>query len=260
MLVLLLVWKRRREGSLKPLPADALLAVAALFTVVYFAAPSTMAGGGFLNHRLALFPPLVLLLWLASARWTARARWTMQLAGILLATGMLVTLWARWSRINVDLDEYVATADRIEDGRTVLPLTFAPQGVEIASDGQRQDLAFRVWPFVHALGYVAGRRPIVDLGLYEAGEDYFPLRFRPELDPYRHLSIGLLGMEEVPPRVDLPRYERQGGRVDYVLLWQPQAAPHEHPTTKDLYRQLERTSSELTFRRQATPSCGKDSR
>lgn len=239
VLALLVVRQRRREGSSKPVPADALLAVAALFTMVYFAAPSTMAGGGFLNHRLALFPPLTLVLWLASARWSARVRWMTQLAGILLATGMLVTLWARWSRINVYLDEYVATADLVEDGRTVLPLAFAPQGVELASDGERQDLAFRVWPFVHALGYVAGRHPIVDLGLYEAGEDYFPLRFRPELDPYRHLSIGPLGMEEVPPRVDLPRYQRQGGRVDYVVVWQPQAAPHQHPTTKDLYRQLE---------------------
>ncbi len=107
-----------------------------------------------------------------------------------------------------------------------------------APSGERRQLAFRLWPFVHALGYVAGRRPIVDLGLYEAGEDYFPLRFRPELDPYRHLSIGPLGMEEVPPRVDVPGYERRGGRVDYVLLWQPQVAPANHPATRELYRQL----------------------
>lgn len=238
VLVMLLVWQRRRDGSWKPLPADGLIAVAAVFTIVYFAAPSTLAGGGFLNHRLALFPPLALLLWLASGPWRPRIRWTTQLAGVLLATGMLVTLWARWSRIDRYLDEYVAIADLVEDGRTVLPLAFAPQGVAITGDGKREDLTFRLWPFVHALGYVAGRRPIVDLGLYEAGEDYFPLRFRPELDPYRHLSIGPLGMEEVPPRVNIPRFERRGGRVDYVLLWQPRAAPHDHPATKELYRQL----------------------
>lgn len=239
LLVLLVVWRRHRNGSLKPSPADGLLAIAAVFTIVYFAAPSTLAGGGFLNHRLALFPPLALLLWFASGQWMSRARWVTQLAAALLAIAMLATLWARWSRIDGYLDEYVATANLVEDGRTVLPLAFAPQGVEMASDGERQDLAFRVWPFVHALGYVAGRRPIVDLGLYEAGEDYFPLRFRPELDPYRRLSIGPLGMEEIPPRVDIPRFERQGGRVDYVLLWQPQAAPHDDRATKDLYRQLE---------------------
>ena len=238
VLALLLV-RQRRAGGWAVLPADGLVPIGMVFTVVYFAAPSTLAGGGFLNHRLALFPPFALLLWLASARWGPRARRATQLAGVLLAVGMLVMLWARWSRIERYLDEYVAAADLIEDGRTVLPLGFALQGVEIASDGERKDLAFRLWPFVHALGYVAGRRPIVLLGLYEAGEDYFPLRYRPELDPYRHLSIGLLGMEGTPPRVDFSSYEKQGGRVDYVLLWQPRAAPREHAITKDLYRKLE---------------------
>jgi len=108
----------------------------------------------------------------------------------------------------------------------------------VGPGSERRQLAFRLWPFVHALGYVAGRRPVVDLGLYEAGEDYFPLRYRPEIDPYRHLSIGPVGVEEVPPRVDIPGYERRGGRVDYVLLWQPRAASGEHPLARELYRQL----------------------
>ncbi|HET9767301.1 MAG TPA: hypothetical protein VFS60_10665 [Thermoanaerobaculia bacterium] len=236
----LLLWRRRSEGSLRPRAEDALLAVAALFALVYLAAPSELAGGGFVNHRLALFPPLAFLLWLGGARWGSRTRLAAQLLGAALALAMLAMLWARWSEIDRYLDEYVAVADRIEDGSTVLPLGFAPAGVAVGPDGERRQLAFRLWPFVHALGYVAGRRPIVDLGLYEAGEDYFPLRYRPELDPYRHLSIGPVGMEEVPPRVDIPGYERRGGRVDYVLLWQPRVAPSTHAGVDELYRQLER--------------------
>ena len=234
----LLLWRRRSEGSLRLRAEDALLAVAALFALVYFTAPSELAGGGFVNHRLALFPPLVLLLWLGSGRWGSRTRQAAQLLGAALALTMLTMLWTRWSEIDRYLDEYVAVADRIEDGSTVLPLGFAPAGVANGSEGERRPLAFRLWPFVHALGYVAGRRPIVDLGLYEAGEDYFPLRYRPELDPYRQLSIGPVGLEEVPPRIDIPRYERRGGRVDYVLLWQPRAAAADHPLTRELYRQL----------------------
>jgi hypothetical protein len=234
----LLLWRRRREGSLRPRAEDALLAVAALFALVYFVAPSELAGGGFVNHRLALFPPLALLLWLGSGRWGSRTRLAAQLLGAALALAMLAMLWTRWSTIDRYLEEYVAVADRVEEGSTVLPLGFAPAGVAVGPGGERRQLAFRLWPFVHALGYVAGRRPIVDLGLYEAGEDYFPLRYRPKLDPYRHLSIGPVGVEEVPPRVDIPGYERRGGRVDYVLLWQPRAASGEHPLTRELYRQL----------------------
>jgi hypothetical protein len=232
------VWRRRDEAALRPRADDALLVVAALFTIVYLAAPSELAGGGFVNHRLALFPPLALLLWLGTARWSSRWRWAAQAIGSALAIGVLALLWARWSRIDRYLDEYVAVAEHVEDGRTVLPLAFAPAGCELARDGKCEELAFRLWPFVHALGYVAGRRPIVDLGLYEAGEDYFPLRYRPELDPYRHLSVGKLGMEEVPPRVDVATYERHGGHVDYVLLWQARAAPRENALTRELFRQL----------------------
>jgi hypothetical protein len=234
-----LLWKRWRQDGLRPSADDALLVVAVVCALVYFVAPSELAGGGFVNHRLALFAPLALLLWLASTRWGARARWATQAAGATLAVSMLALLWTRWAKIDHYLAEYVEVADRVEDGSIVLPLALAPAGLAIAPDGSRRELAFRVWPFVHALGYVAGRRPIVDLGLYEAAEDYFPLRYRAELDPYRHLSIGPVGVEQVPPRIDIWAYLRRGGRVDYVLLWQPQAAPPDHALTRDLRRQLD---------------------
>lgn len=230
-----LLLSRWRHRGLRSLTAeDGLLAVAVVFALVYFLAPSELAGGGFVNHRLALFAPLVLILWLASGTWSGRVRAVVPVVGGAIALGFLSLLWVRWSVIDRYLREYVATAEVIEDGRTVLPLTFAPAGVTLEGG----PLAFRLQPFRHAIGYVAGRRPIVDLGLYEAGEDYFPLRFRPELDPYRHLSIGRLGIEEVPPRVDIPGYERRGGRVDYVLLWQPRAASRDHPATRALFGQL----------------------
>ncbi|HEV8629803.1 MAG TPA: hypothetical protein VGV61_05750, partial [Thermoanaerobaculia bacterium] len=232
-ILVVVLLRQRRGGGLATW--DALLPVGALFTIVYYLAPSELAGGGFVNHRLALFPPLALLLWLAAGHWGSRARQALPLAGAALALGLLAMLWLRWREIDRYLAEYIDAAERVEDGRTVLPLGFAPGGV--TPDGRV--LAFRVWPFVHAVGYVAGRRPIVDLGLYEASEDYFPLRFRPELDPYRYLATRKGGLEDVPPQVDIPAYERRGGRVDYVLLWQPKAAPPLDPATRSLYGQLQ---------------------
>jgi hypothetical protein len=156
---------------------------------------------------------------------------------MVLALGVLAMLWTRWAAIDELLGEAVATAEHVEDGHTVLPLAFAPAGDPFHPSTPAGKLAFRVRPFVHAVGYVAGHRPIVDLGLYEAAEDYFPLRFRPAIDPYRHLSVGPLGMEEIPPRVDIAGYERQGGRVDYVLLWQPPVEPRRDGA-EEVYRQL----------------------
>jgi hypothetical protein len=249
-------WRARSVSAV-----DGLLLVAVLSALVYLAAPSELAGGGFVNHRLALFPPLALLLWLGSGGssvvWSHRVRGAVLVLGSVIALGVLALLWRRWSELDHYLGECVEAAEGVEDGRTVLPLALAPAGR--GPDGRQ--LAFRLAPFVHCAGVVAGRRPIVDLGLYEAGEDYFPLRFRPELDPYRHLSIGPLGMEAVPPRVDIAAYERRGGRVDYVLLWQPAAAPQQHPATRSLRAQLaaydrvhvsRRGNAELWKRREAS--------
>jgi hypothetical protein len=222
--------QRRREGWSPRW--EALLAVVALAVVVTLLAPSELAGGGFLVHRLELFPPLLLTVWLASGRWGTAARRIVPLLAAALALLHVGLLAARWAQLDRLIAETVALVEEVPDGATLLPLGFAPAGPA------HGELAFRTWPFVHAAGYVAGRRPIVDLGLYEASEDYFPLRFRRAVDPYRHLAAQPGGLEDVPPRLDLARYAATGGRVDYVLLQFPAAADSRQPATVDLYRQL----------------------
>ena len=51
---------------------------------------SELAGGGFLVHRLALFPPLVLLLWVAGGRFGRRARLVVPLLAATLALAQRV--------------------------------------------------------------------------------------------------------------------------------------------------------------------------
>jgi hypothetical protein len=91
---------------------------------------------------------------------------------------------------------------------------------------------------VHAVGYIAARKRLVDLSLYEANENYFPILYRPTLNPFLHLSVGLLGIEESPPRVEILAYpQRTGGAVDYVLIW---GLPQDRsPAGVGLLRQLE---------------------
>jgi hypothetical protein len=79
----------------------------------------------------------------------------------------------------------------------------------------------------------------VDLSLYEANEDYFPLLFRPSLNPYVYMSHGFLGIERVPPEVDLLGYPRRtGGRIDYVLLWGLRDGQRGDPQVRAVLDQL----------------------
>src|SRR4029077_14515298 len=117
-------------------------------------------------------------------------------AAAAVAVGLLAMFWPRWMKLNDYLAEYETAAPRIEAGSTLLSLVYSHQGT--TPDGK--EIAFRTRPFLHASGYIADRKPLVDLGLYEANEDYFPMLFRPERNPFRRIGVGPgLGLEAEPP-------------------------------------------------------------
>jgi hypothetical protein len=205
---------RARRGL--PLQAgDGLLLAEAVLAVAFFAAPTQLSGGGFINHRLLLFPFLALILWFATFEHPARRRLGIQIAASGIALAFLGLFLWKYAQIDRELGRIVAAGDAIEPDHTVLFLSYAHQG----EDAEGGKLAFRTWPFVHAGGYLAARKRLVDLSLYEANENYFPLYYRPALNPYLRLGAPPLGIESHPPDVDLPGYRRTGGSVDYVLLW-----------------------------------------
>jgi hypothetical protein len=204
---------RERRG-LPPQTADGFLIATAVLTVVYFAAPSELAGGGFINQRLLLFPFLTLLLWLGTCEHPARRRLRVQIAAAGIALAFLGLMLWKYAQLDRILSEIVATADAVAPDHTLVFLSYDHRG-----EG-RGDLVYRTDPFLHVGGYVAARQRLVDLSLYEANESYFPLLFRPSLNPYLYMSNGLLGIEKEPPELDLLGYPRRtGGRIDYVLLW-----------------------------------------
>lgn len=227
-----LCWRERR--GLPRQVGDGLLLATAVLGLVYFAAPSQLSGGGFINQRLVLFPFLILLLWLGTFDHPARRRLRIQIAaaGISLAfLGLIVWKYAELDRV---LSEIVAAAGEVTPDHTLLFLCYSHQG-----DGRGGDLVFRTEPFLHAGGYVAARKRLVDLSLYEANENYFPLLFRPALNPYLYLSNGLLGIEKNPPEIDLTGYPRRtGGRVDYVLLWGLEDERRDEPKVRAVLDQL----------------------
>ncbi|HEY4573166.1 MAG TPA: hypothetical protein VIJ26_04365, partial [Thermoanaerobaculia bacterium] len=206
----------RRERRGPPLQtADGFLLATAVLTVVYFAAPSELAGGGFINQRLLLFPFLTLLLWLGTFEHPARRRLHVQIAAAAIALAFLGLMLWKYAQLDRGLSEVVATVDTVAPDHTLVFLSYDHRG-----DVRGNDLVFRTEPLLHVGGYVAARKRLVDLSLYEANENYFPLLFRPSLNPYLYMSHGLLGIEKVPPEVDLLGYSRRtGGRIDYVLLW-----------------------------------------
>jgi hypothetical protein len=223
--------------------------VAIVYVCLYFIMPDGMSGGLFISPRLQLYPFLALMLWLA-AHPNVQHIWR----GIqLVAAGVAVILLGfhgmTYVELNDYLKEYLSGIHLIAPNATLLPISFSHQGH--TPDGRV--LALRIGPFLHAGGYIAAQGGVIDLLNYSADSDqcsYFPLRFRPELNPFRHIAPKVNGqagaepqshpLELQPPPVDFLTYpQRTGGRVDYVLVWRIRDEYYDHPYTKSIFQQLE---------------------
>ena len=220
----------RHPRRYRLLPGDGLLFACLFLVGIYFAAPNEMGQGGFVTHRLNLFPFLVLILWLGTFSFPEALRTAIRSAGAGISLGFLAAIFSIWAGLGAYLSDILTATPHLKPRSTLLTLSFSNAGED--EDGSGDDLTFRTWPFVHAGSHLAARVPLVDLALYEAHEDYFPLTYRPERDPYLHLVRDPLDLEAQPPRVDLRRYP---GRIDYVLLVWPAA---DQRRAADVRRQL----------------------
>ncbi|HEY0512868.1 MAG TPA: hypothetical protein VGH73_13245 [Thermoanaerobaculia bacterium] len=228
-------WRDRRGRP--PGAADGLLLAVAVLAVAYFAAPSDLAGGGFINHRLLLCPFLVLILWFATFDHPPRRRRAIQIAAAAISVGFLGAFVPVYARLNRGLEEIAAAGRLIPPDHTFVFLNFVSLNEELDPELG----AFRTRPFIHAGGYLAARRRLVDLSLYEANENYFPIYFEPRLNPYRYLGAEKLGIELDPPSVDLLGYPKRtggAGSVDYVFLWGLRDERWSEPKVEKLLAQL----------------------
>lgn len=212
--------------------SDGLLVAAAALLVLYFAIPTGFAGGGFFSQRLQLHMLLLAILWLADQPVGAAVR-----RGVVAATVVLSVAWAglhlgAYAKLDRLLAEYVSLAPRLPRGSTVLSLSFVEEPDRPSAPGA----VLKVQPFMHAAGYLAAERSLVDLGCYQADRGYFPILYRDAVNPYRHLSR--IGDLESPEGLDLAGYERTGGRVDHVVLWGLWGERRTRPDVQDLLAQL----------------------
>lgn len=221
-------WLRAGRGSVEP----ELLVAAAVFLSMFLVGPQVW--GRYWLDRLMPYLFLTLLLWLGALPFM---RGPVRIASVVVTVCFVTLTGSRLSRLD-DLNglvrEYVAPADLIEPGSTILPVRISVPRTE--SGRQR---GFRIDPLRHASGYIAVRRKTIDLNLYQAKTDYFPVEYRGDRDPFQHIS-GSTPVGTVRPDLRFIDYhERTGGRVDYVHIWGDMDAWKGDPHVESLRDQLE---------------------
>jgi hypothetical protein len=200
---------------------DGLLLVPAALVGLYFLQGSKAHEALFIPQRLTFYATLTLLPFLAAQRYATWARAGVAVVAALLAVAFTGAHWKPFRQYDAQLAEYIDAGDRIPSHTTFLPLIFAPRGLK---PQVADTLGFRATPFFSADGHIAIDRRAIDLRNYEAGLDHFPVRFRPAVDPFKHLAEpdaqGNNGLMAVPQVVNIAGYEASTHvPVEYVLLW-----------------------------------------
>ena len=231
----LVVLKMRQR---RPDRWDGLLAVVLGYVLIYLFAPNAMSEGSFITDRLNLYPFFAFVLWFGVPSYLRSVKWGTVLVTIVITAASLGLHTLKYSELNDYLAEYLSGSHLIEPDKTLLPLAFDSRGH--APDGKA--LSLKVRPFLHASGYIAAQRHVVEFTNYEAGAyKYFPVLFRSNLNPYDHIGIKDRSIVWEPPQVDFLTYAgRTGGQVDYVLVWGIQERQRNHEATKSINQQLKK--------------------
>ncbi len=224
-----------RRTAVRTPEREALVAAGLLVTVAYLLSPQRYGiEYGFLNDRLATFPPLLLVLAAAAPPPSARAR--RRVVAALLGAGAALGLLRLPSEVHYqrDVAELLSVAPAVPPGSTLLRVTLwrdPPVGPD-ARNATRD-------PLRHEVSRLAVLTGGVDVGHYEADLPYFPVRFRPETNPRRVVDPTGRGLELVPPAVDLAA---GAAVVDVVVvIGRRQAAADvlARPATRQLLSDLE---------------------
>lgn len=209
VLVALAVWARR-VGGLGWTPAAVAAAVAA--GLVLITPTSFGIDFGLIDERLAVFPVLFGLVWLAAAPPPPRVALAAAVAVVLVTGALAAVRLPELRRYDRLADEYASAESMLEPATVLIALRFHGYGPDAGRNAS--------WdPTRHLASALAASTGSVDAGHYEAVLDYFPARFTAEYDFRRALDPDLTGLESVPPRVDLAAADAFGGApIPYVLL------------------------------------------
>lgn len=225
----------RREGG----PERQALAVTGLLVTAWYLLSPERYGPqyGFLNDRLALFPPLLLVLWAAGPppRPAVRRGLVAAVLGVAVAVALLrVPVETRYQR---DVAELVSVAGEVPRGSVLLKVQLWRDPPERGRLRNPYRDALR-----HQLGRLAVLTDSVDAGHYEAVLDYFPTRFRTADSPRAAVDPTGRGLWSVPPEVDVT-----AGVVDVVVVLGRQRASTRQlteaaPVLADLERAFTRVA------------------
>ena len=180
---------------------DGFLLLSIIFLILYIKVPDGMSGGGFITHRLSLYPYLILLPWLYGTL-KRPIKWFTITVLVTLALVNFTYLMYWYPMLDKDMKEFRSGIAAVAPNQTIMPLIFNNHG-----------RCARIGMFLHAIGYYCAYTKGVEWDNYEATTNYFPIMYKPTLNSIRP-NTGVI--EGRPQDMDIAS---NVNLVDYICTW-----------------------------------------
>ncbi len=208
-----IVLQKIRKRSV--LAFDGLLLVPIALTCLCLTFNDFRHGVLFVPSRLMLFITFSVLIWIAAQPLPTVLRVSLWMGAATASLTLTAIRFPAYQRFDQQIAQYVAAAESIEPGSTLLPIVYSPMGLPPLPDKAEPGIR----PFYLPSAYIAAVKLIIDLRNYEAAEAFFPVHFRDEINPFNYLATGH-GFDKVPQVFDIDAYVKKTGKpVDYILTW-----------------------------------------
>ena len=226
LLALCCLFAVRGRGRNAASREDGLVVATVVLVAAYLGVPDSLPGGGLISERLLIFPYLTLLLWLSTRQFSRSMRLAVEAGGVVVTLGLIASQAMAFRELAPSIREYLSVEARLPSGSTLVPIAFGLNG----RDGDGNGISLRAGVFAHASGWFTADRPVLTLENYEAPTGHFPIAFRSAVDPYGEFWPTL----KTDPARAFDRYNASSGGIDYVLVWDAEAARPYNAHVRDL--------------------------
>lgn len=202
-----------------------------MIVLYYFRGYESLLGGSYISYRMETLVYVFGALFIASVKLPKVIHYAATITAVLLILGYTAFRLPAYKTISNIVSEYKSLDGMIVDSSVILPIKFElfpsdPNGVNIAN---------RVLLFSHVAETTAPHKRLIYLENYEAAMGYFPLLWKPEVNPYSILAVGnAFGHEEVPPNIDIVKYNREAVPIDYIIIWGRKGDALNNPKIQEL--------------------------
>lgn len=203
---------------------------------IYFFMSDQLAGGAYLIGRTTIYIYLLMLFLTSNYSFRNQLKRIYISASVIICFSFLIVRYPFQKKIGELAESYLEVGYTLNEKSTLLPLSFSNKG-EINSTV----LSPRIQIFKHISGYLGASKQLISFDNYEANTNYFPLIWKSNKNPYKHLSRGFdAGIEQNPPSVDITSYNnRNNCHVDYVMIFGDPMRFSNSEQLNDLNMQLE---------------------